>query len=79
MYLRHDSYFRYEDSAQDKMDGVMKMHRQVTSKDVENYSSHIPKNLVALEQEEDIVYRKGVLTHSGGFSNVKMMQEVCNN
>ena len=58
------------------MDGVMKMHRQVTSEDVEDYSSHIPKNLVALDQEEDIVYKKGVLTHSEGSSTVKMMQQV---
>ena len=61
------------------MDGIMKMHRQVTSEDVEDYSSHIPKNLVALDQEEDIVYKKGVLTHSGGFSIVKLMQQVYNN
>ena len=52
------------------------MHRRVTSEDVEDYSSHIPKNLVTLDQEEDIVYRKGVLTHSEGVSTVKMMQQV---
>ena len=58
------------------MDGVNKMHRRVTSEDVEDYSSHIPKNLVTLDQEEDIVYREGVLTHSEGVSTVKMMQQV---
>ena len=58
------------------MDGVKKMHHRVTSEDVEDYSSHIPRDVVALDQEEDIVYRKGVLTHSEGVSTVKMMQQV---
>ena len=69
-------YHRYEGSAQDKKEGVMKMHRRVTSEDVEDYSSHIPRDVVVLDQEEDIEYRKGVLTHSGGFSTVKLMQQV---
>ena len=60
------------------MDGVKKMHRRVTSEDVEDYSSHIPKDVVTLDQEEDIVYRKGVLTHSEGVSTVKVMQQVNN-
>ena len=54
----------------------MKMHRRVTSDDVEDYSSHIPRDVITLDQEEDIVYKKGVLTHSEGFSTVKMMQQV---
>ena len=44
-----------------------------SSKDVEDYASHIPGNVVALDKEEDIVYKKGVLTHSAGVSSVKMM------
>ena len=69
-------YHRYEDNAQDETDGEMKMHRRVTSEDVEDYSSHIPRDVITLDQEEDIVYRKGVLTHSEGVSTVKMMQQV---
>ena len=54
------------------------MHRRVTSQDVEDYASHIPGDVVALDREEDIVYKKGVLTHSEGVSTVKMMPEVNN-
>ena len=54
----------------------MKMHRRVTSEDVEDYSSHIPRDVVVLDQEEEIEYIKGVLTHSEGFSTVKLMQQV---
>ena len=54
------------------------MHRRVTSQDVEDYSSHMPGDVVALDREEDIVYKKGVLTHSEGVSTIKMMPEVNN-
>ena len=67
---------RYEASAQDEAEGVVRMHRRVTSEDVEDYSSHIPGDVVALDREEDIVYKKGVLTHSAGFSTVKILQQV---
>ena len=52
------------------------MHRKVTSKDVEDYSSHVPGDVVALDREEDIEYKKGVLTHSSGVSTIKIMPEV---
>ena len=54
----------------------MKMHRKVTSDDVEDYSSHVPGDVVALDREEDIEYKKGVMTHSSGVSTIKMMPEV---
>ena len=63
--------YSYEADAQDKAEGVLKMHRRVTSKDVEDYTSHIPGDVVALDKE--IVYKIGVLTHSAGVSTVKMM------
>ena len=66
-------FYSYEADAQDKAEGVLKMHRRVTSKDVEDYASYIPGDGVALDKEEDIVYKKGVLTHSAGVSSVKMM------
>ena len=74
------SYFRYvaSEKNESEKDGEVKMHRRVTSEDVEDYSSHIPRDVVALDQEEDIVYRKGVLTHSEGVSTVKMMPQVNN-
>ena len=52
------------------------MHRKVTSEDVEDYSSHVPGDVVALDREEDIEYKKGVMTHSSGVSTIKMMPEV---
>ena len=58
------------------MDGVLRMHRRVTSEDVEDYSSHIPGDVVGLDREEDIVYKKGVMTHSEGVSTVKLMPQV---
>ena len=52
------------------------MHRKVTSDDVEDYSTHIPGDVVALDREEDIEYRRGVMTHSKGVITVKMMAQV---
>ena len=52
------------------------MHRSVKSEDVEDYASHIPGDVVALDREEDIEYRRGVLTHSAGISTVKLMPQV---
>ena len=54
----------------------MRMHRSVTSEDVEDYSSHIPGDVVALDRKEDIEYKKGVLTHSEGVTTAKMMPQV---
>ena len=54
----------------------MRMHRKVTSEDVEDYSSHIPGDVVALDREENIEYKKGVLTHSEGVTMTKMMPQV---
>ena len=67
---------RYEASAQDREDGVQRMHRSVKSKDVEDYASHMPGDVVALDREEDIEYRRGFLTHSSGISKVKLMPQV---
>ena len=67
---------RYDVSVQDEIDGVLRMHRRVTSEDVEDYSSHIPGDDVALDREEDVVYRKGVLTHSEGVTTLKLMPQV---
>ena len=66
----------YEASAQDIQDGVLRMHRKVTSNDVKGYASHIPGEEVELDKEEDIVYKKGVLTHASGTTSCKLMTEV---
>ena len=52
------------------------MHRKVTSKDVKDYSAHIPGDDIALDREEDIEYKKGVMTHATGVSTIKMMPQV---
>ena len=52
------------------------MHRKITSGDVESYASHMPTQEVELEKEEDIVYKKGVLTKASGKVSVKLMQKV---
>ena len=52
------------------------MHRRITSNDVKGYASHIPGEEVELDKEEDIVYKKGVLTHASGTTSSKLMTEV---
>ena len=66
----------YEASAQDRKDGVIRMHRKITSDDVEGYASHIPKEEVKLEKDEDLVFKKGLLTKASGTTSVKLMPEV---
>ena len=52
------------------------MHRTVTSNDVKGYASHIPGEEVELDKEEDIVYKKGVLTQASGTTSCKLMTQV---
>ena len=52
------------------------MHRKITSHDVESYASHLPAEEVELKKEEDIVYKKGVLTKASGTVSVKLMRKV---
>ena len=66
----------YEASAQDIQDGILRMHRTVTSNDVEGYASHIPGEEVELDKEEDLVYKKGVLTQARGTTSCKLMTQV---
>ena len=66
----------YEASAQDVENGVLKMHRHVTSDDVETYSSTMPRDEVKLDKEDDIEYRQGVLTRSSGTVSLKLMPKV---
>ena len=52
------------------------MHRKVTSDDVEGYASHIPNEEVKLEKDEDLVFKKGLLTKASGTTSVKLMPKV---
>ena len=52
------------------------MHRKITSDDVEGYASHLPKEEVNLNKEEDIVYKGGVLTQAKGKAVFKLMTQV---
>ena len=49
------------------------MHRTVNSKDVVDYSLHVPKDDVVLTKEEDIEYKSGKLYHSAGRTSVKLL------
>ena len=66
----------YEASAQDIENGVLRMHRRITSGDVKRYTSHIPGDEVELDKEEDIVFKKGVLTRASGTTSCKLMTKV---
>ena len=61
---------------QDIEDGTLRMHRKVTSEDVEDYASHVPGDEVKLDKEDDIVYKKGMLTHGSGTVEVHLVQKV---
>ena len=66
----------YTASVQDIRDGIVRMNRKVTSKDVKDYASHLPGEEVDMESEENIVYRRGILTHSDGTMKAKLMGKV---
>ena len=52
------------------------MHRRVTSEGVKDYASHIPGQEVEMEKDEDLVFKKGVLTHGSGTTSCKLMTKV---
>ena len=61
---------------QDIQDGVIRMHRKVTSENVEGYASHIPGEEVELNKDEDMVFKRGILTQARGTTSVKLMTQV---
>ena len=67
---------RYPAIVQDIEEGTLRMYRKVTSKDVEDYASHIPGEEVELDKEEDMVYKKGILTRASGTVTAKLMTKV---
>ena len=52
------------------------MHRKVTSSDVQDYASHVAGDKISLTKDEDIEYKKGVLTHSQGVTTTKILSQV---
>ena len=52
------------------------MHRKITSDDVEGYASHIPREEVKLVKDEDLVFKKGLLTQASGTTSAKLMPKV---
>ena len=75
--LQYSAACSYTASLQEMKEGTLRMHRKVTSDDVEDYASHVPKDEVELDKEEDIEYQKGILTRASGTVETKLMRKVC--
>ena len=71
-------YCRYEASVQDITDGILRMHRLVNTEDVEAFTSHMPTREVEMKKEEDIVYKKGILSHAREETSIKLLGRVMN-
>ena len=56
--------------------GVKKMHRHIDTDEIIDSSSGVGKKKIRFSKDEDIEYRDGVLRHSSGRAEVKMMKEV---
>ena len=52
------------------------MHRKITSGDVEGYATHMPTEEVELVKDEDLVFKKGLLTKASGTTSAKLMPQV---
>jgi HEAT repeat protein len=72
----HTSHYKYEASAQDVENGVLRMHRTVNSEDISAYTSHIPGGEVEFKKTEDITYKRGTLYSAGGTTSVKLFGKV---
>ena len=49
------------------------LHRSVSSRDVKEYSSDVPRREVTLVSEEDMEYRNHILRHASGLSHVELL------
>ena len=80
LHVLKDTYIspnkRYDASAQDIAEGTGVIHRTVTSEDVEDYSTHVPGDVVNLIKQDDMKYRKRVLTSASGTTTVKILPKV---
>ena len=74
--LSHFNFHYSYDATVEDDDGTLKMHRKVTSPGVKDYASHVPGDNIALSKEDDIEYKRGVLTHSKGTTKTKLVPQV---
>ena len=56
--------------------GVVMMHRKVTTAAVEDFAIHTPRDEIDVLREEDIVYTQGVLTHAAGVTTTRILLQV---
>ena len=54
-------------------DGVQKMHRSISSRDIEEYSTDAQPRDIQLTKDEDIEYRSGTLYSSSGTTFVEIL------
>ena len=54
-------------------DGAWKMHRSISTQDVEEYSGDTKTSDVELSKEEDVEYRSGSLYSSSGATSVEIV------
>ena len=54
-------------------DGIQKMHRFISSRDVEEYSTDVQPRDIKLTKDEDIEYRSGTLYSSSGTTFVEIL------
>ena len=54
-------------------DGIQKMHRSISSRDVEEYSTNVQPRDIQLTKDEDIEYRSGTLYSSSGTTFIEIL------
>lgn len=54
----------------------MRLNRRITSDNVKDYADHIPRDVVSLDRNEEIVVMRGVVTQSSGVTMINMVPKV---
>lgn len=54
----------------------MRLNRRITSENVRDYAEHIPRDVVSLDRNEEIVIVRGIVTQSSGVTTVNMVPQV---
>ena len=54
----------------------MRLNRRITSDSVNDYADHIPRDVVSLDRNEEIVIRRGIVTQSSGVTMINMVPKV---
>lgn len=63
-------------NAQDRAQGIVRLYRRITSDNVKDYADHIPRDVVSLDRNEEIVVMRGVVTQSSGVTTINMVPKV---